>query len=116
MIASAAQTVAPVTVHHTEGTLSQEPRASSPVALHPTQTFGFDDGNVSDADGEDNVRDTSKIDAILDELESGESEPTLTREGPEDDALDMDKVYDVEVDDVEVSSGSESEDEEDTGD
>ncbi|GLB36224.1 hypothetical protein LshimejAT787_0305120 [Lyophyllum shimeji] len=78
------------------------------------QTPGVDDVNIFDSDGEDDIQDTSEIDAILDELQSGELKPTLTREGAEDVALDTDKVYDVEVDDIEVSSGSE--DEEDTGD
>ncbi|GLB40944.1 hypothetical protein LshimejAT787_0901590 [Lyophyllum shimeji] len=107
-------TITPVTTRHTEGTLMQRPRTSVPVASHTTQTPGVDDVNIFDSDGEDDVQDTSEIDAILDELQSGEREPTLTREGAEDVALDMDKVYDIEVDDIEVSSGSE--DEEDTGD
>ncbi|GLB34361.1 hypothetical protein LshimejAT787_0112450 [Lyophyllum shimeji] len=107
-------TITPVTRRHTEGTLVQRPQTSVPVASHTTQTSGVDDVNIFDSDGEDDGQDTSEIDAILDELQSGEHEPTLTREGAEDVALDMDKVYDVEVDDIGVLSGSE--DGEDTGD
>ncbi|KAF8064912.1 hypothetical protein FPV67DRAFT_1608385 [Lyophyllum atratum] len=90
------------------------PTSAVTMTSHTTLSPGVDDMNTFTSDDEDDNQDTSEIDAILDELQSQEPEPTLTREGAEDVALDMDKVYAVELDDIEVSSSSEGEEE--TGD
>jgi len=80
---------------------------SSPSQSSRPQTHADNDFETTVLDDES---DMTELALILD----GEIEPTLTREEAEDVALDMDRVYQADLDDFDGSSSSE--DGEGTGD
>ncbi|KAF8075810.1 hypothetical protein FPV67DRAFT_1711092 [Lyophyllum atratum] len=73
----------------------------------PSQSLRPETSRADDSCEVDDESDMTELALILDGLEHGESEPTLTREEAQDVALDMDRIYEVDLDDFDGLSSSE---------